>query len=73
MKYAQTHSQEFAAAKAGMDPKTARKYLKPVQLTHEAKAQRNWRTRPDPFFHLWPEVTAILEADKGLKAKTIMD
>jgi len=73
MKYAQTHSREVAAAKAGMDPKTARKYLKLGQLPSETKQERDWRTRPDPFGEVWPEIVAILEADQGLEAKTIMD
>jgi transposase len=73
MKYAQTCSQEVAAAKAGMDPKTARKYLKLGQLPREETPDRPWRTRPDPFAESWPEITAVLEADAGLEAKTIMD
>lgn len=73
MKYAQTHTQEVAAAKAGMDPKTARKYLKLGQLPSEIHQERDWRTRPDPFADTWPEIVAILEADPGLEAKTIMD
>src|SRR5690606_310346 len=59
--------------KAGMDPKTARKYLKLGQLPSETKQERDWRTRPDPFGEVWPELVAILEADQGLEAKTIMD
>lgn len=38
-----------AAAKAGMCPKTARKYLKLGKLPSECKKVRTHRTRSDPF------------------------
>jgi len=38
-----------AAAKAGMDEKTARKYLKNNQLPSQCHKAHAWRTRPDPF------------------------
>lgn len=40
-------TQEIAASKAGMDVKTARKYLKSRRIPSEMKAARHWRTRPD--------------------------
>jgi len=40
----------MAAAKAGMDEKTARKYLKAGQLPSELAAEHNWRTRNDREF-----------------------
>src|SRR6202043_526322 len=42
-------TQELAAAKAGMDPKTARDYLRDGRLPSERDADRAWRTRADPF------------------------
>ncbi len=42
-------SKEIAAAKAGMDPKTARKYLKIGKLPGQIKCNHDWRTRKDPF------------------------
>ena len=42
-------SLEIAAAKAGMDPKTARKYLRDRRLPSEMRQKHTWRTRPDPF------------------------
>ena len=66
-------NQEVAAAKAGMDPKTARKYLRIDQLPSESKIDRNWRTRRDPFAGVWEEVRGLVEANPGLEAKTIFE
>ena len=49
-------TQEIAAAKAGMDVKTARKYWKARKLPSEMRAERRWRTRKDEFADVWPEV-----------------
>ena len=38
-----------AAAKAGMDEKTARKYRDAGQLPSQLHVEHTWRTRPDPF------------------------
>src|SRR5687768_4621492 len=61
-------NQEVAATKAGMDPKTARKYLRSGRLPSEQKPDRNWRTRPDPFFDVWQDVRELVEANPGLEA-----
>ena len=42
-------NREIAAAKAGMDAKTARKYLRLGQVPSELPATPRWRTRTDPF------------------------
>ncbi len=47
-----------AAAKAGMDEKTARKYRSAGLLPSELKKPRDWRTRPDAFAEVWPEMEA---------------
>ena len=39
----------IAAAKAGMDQKTARKYRRLGKLPSEVKTSHTWRTRKDPF------------------------
>lgn len=62
-----------AAMKAGMDRKTARKYLKAGKLPSEMKEPRRWRTREDPFEEHWLEVEAMLEAEPGLEAKTLFE
>jgi len=66
---------DLAAAKSGMDPKTARKYRNHCKLPSELKAEqvRTWRTRDDPFARRWPEVEAFLELNSGLEAKTLFD
>ena len=43
-----------AAAKAGMDEKTARRYLKHGELPSQCRTEHNWRTRQDPFFPSFP-------------------
>jgi hypothetical protein len=60
-----------AAAKAGMDEKTARKYRDLRRLPSEVKAEHTWRTRPDPFAEVWDEVKAKLDVNAGLEAKTL--
>ena len=66
-------NQEIVAAKAGMDPKTARKWLRLRQLPSERKRTRTWRTRPDPFASVWEPIRAQLEESPGLEAKTIFE
>ena len=48
-------NQEVAASKAGMDPKTARKYLALNLLPSELKRDRHWRTHEDPFGEVWEQ------------------
>ena len=43
----------LSAAKAGMDEKTARKYLRRGKLPSESRSPHLWRTRPDPFEEVW--------------------
>jgi hypothetical protein len=66
-------NQEVAAAKAGMDPKTARKYLRDGRLPSESKVDRKWRTRPDPFAEVWEELRGLVDANPGLEAKTLFE
>ena len=62
-----------AAAKAGMDEKTARKYIRLDKLPSELKIEHTWRTREDPFEEVWDEVRSHLEDNPGLEAKTLFD
>jgi hypothetical protein len=64
-------TQEIAAAKAGMDVKTARKYLRSRRLPSEMKADRHWRTRKDSFEDVWPEIQSQLSTNPGLEAQTV--
>ncbi len=62
-----------ASMKAGMDRKTAAKYVKAAKLPSEMTTSRDWRTRDDPFAEDWSEVVALLEATPELEAKTLFD
>ena len=46
----------FAAMKADMDRKTACKWVVAGTLPSEVAVERSWRTRPDPFVDVSPEV-----------------
>ena len=62
-----------AAMKAGMDEKTARKYVKAAQLPRELKSEHTWRTRKDPFEGVWSEVKEKLELFPGIEALTLFE
>lgn len=62
-----------AAMKAGMDRKTARKYVNSGQLPSEQKTDRGWRTREDPFADCWDEMVGRLRDAPGLQAKTLLE
>ncbi|MCP5007492.1 MAG: hypothetical protein GY941_26685 [Planctomycetes bacterium] len=52
-----------SASKAGMDEKTARKYLCSKMLPSQQKKDHTWRTRKNPFEEVWSEVRDYLEAN----------
>jgi hypothetical protein len=64
---------EIAAHKAGMNRKTARKYLKLGKLPSQIKKEHDWRTRPDPFESEWDGVKEMFTVNPGLEAKTVFD
>lgn len=66
-------TQAVAAAKSGMDEKTARKYLQAGRLPSELTKERSWRTRTDPFEDHWVEVRDHLAINPGFEAKTLFD
>ena len=63
----------LAAIKAGMDRKTARKYIVAATLPSQMRAPRDWRTREDPFAEHRKEVEALLRDAPELEAKTIFE
>jgi hypothetical protein len=65
------NSQAVAAARAGMDVKTARKYQHLGRLPSEVKVTHNWRTREDSFEEVWEEVRQELAVNPGLEANTL--
>jgi len=62
-----------AAAKAGMDEKTARKYCQLGKLPSQVNKPHNWKTRPDPFEGIWPAAKDYLETNPGLEAKSLFE
>ena len=66
-------NQEIAAAKAGMDPTTARRYLGLERLPSELKKERQWRTREDPFGEVWSAIQGQIQESPGLEAKTLFE
>jgi len=61
---------ERAALKSAMSENTARRYRQGAPRKG-ARVLRTYRTRPDPFEAVWPEVEKMLEAAPGLESKTI--
>ena len=66
-------NEELAAAKAGMDRKTARDYLKDPRLPSERKEDRTWRTRADPFGEEWEKIREQIATNPGLEARTLFE
>ena len=53
----------IAAAKSGMDAKTARKYERLGQLPSEIRCEHTWRTRAGPFVEGFPIDCVLLGKD----------
>lgn len=68
-------TQEAAAAAAGMSVRTARQWER-GPLPSEAKRERSWRTRPDPFAGVWEsELVPLLvrDTERVLQATTLLE
>ena len=66
------HSQEIAAAKAGISVRSARRIERDALLPSQ-KPRRYWRSRPDPFADVWDtEVVQMLANAPQLQAVTIL-
>lgn len=63
----------LAAMRAGMDRKTARKYVRTGKLPSELRKPHIWRTREDPFAEDWAVLVAMLEEAPELEATTLFD
>lgn len=63
----------LAALKAGMDRKTAAKYLKEGKYPSELTTERTWRTREDPFEQDWPGIAERLDDAPELEAKALFE
>jgi transposase InsO family protein len=64
--YSQHGKQSQSALRAGLCRQTGAKYLKSGKLPSELKTPRHWRTRPDPFAEVWPEIEQQLQKTPGL-------
>ncbi|MCP4680236.1 MAG: IS21 family transposase [Deltaproteobacteria bacterium] len=63
-----------AAMMAGMDRKTARNYLRSEKLPSEMKsAERDYRTREDPFAEDWPMLEGMLGDAPALESKALFE
>ncbi len=69
----QNETLSLAAAKAGLDVKTARKYRRLRRLPSELHKPRTWRTRKDAFAEVWDELREQLNVSPGLEAKTLFE
>ena len=63
----------LASIRAGMDRKTARKYVREEKLPSELVGPRTYRTRTDPFAQDWAWVEEQLKASPTLEAKTLFE
>jgi hypothetical protein len=63
----------MSAMKAGMDPKTARKYVKSGVGALAARGPRTWRTRPDPLGAVWERAEVYLRAAPELEATALFE
>ena len=72
MSYRKHHTQELAAAKAGMSERSAGRVERDVTLPSQ-HPRRYWRSRPDPFAEVWEtEVVPLLKNAPQLMAITIL-
>ena len=57
----QKKTKAASAVAAGMDEKTARKYLKLGKLPSQVQSGHNWQTRTNPFAMDWEEVKCYFD------------
>lgn len=62
-----------AAMKAGVDAKTARRYIRSGKGPQEMKPMHTWRTREDPIAAMWPVAQRWLEETPELEAKMLFE
>src|SRR5215212_8816535 len=72
-KYAQTQNMSLSALHAGVDRKTARKYLQAQQTPEELQKGHTWRTRSDPLAGVWPAAERMLVDAPELEAKGLFE
>jgi hypothetical protein len=63
----------MSALKAGMDRKTARKYVGSGAVVVPVRGPRTWRTRSDPLGAAWPRALEHLQAAPELEATALFE
>ena len=63
----------LAAARAGMDRKTARKYARTGKLPSELRQPRSRRTRENPFAEDWAWIELQLNAMPTIESQTLFE
>lgn len=63
----------YAAMKAGMNRKTAAKYVRGGNRSSEKEVLRGWRTRTDPLADYWPEAEKMLEETPALEGRALFE
>jgi hypothetical protein len=72
--YQQTENLSTSALRGGVDRKPARKYAIEGSLgPEEPRSARPWRTRPDAFAEVWPQVEEELRREPELEAKVLFE
>ena len=71
--FARTHNMNVSALKAGVDRKTARKYLQSQASPEQLRRPHRWRTRADPLAGVWTQASAMLSDAPELEAKTLFE
>ena len=72
-KYAQGKNMSHTALGAGVDRKTARKYIQAQQTPQQLQKPHTWRTRPDPLAGAWPKAAQMLADAPELEAKELFE
>ena len=63
----------LSALRAGVDRKTARKYIQAQQTPHQLQKPHTWRTRLDPLAGAWPKAAQMLADAPELEAKGLFE
>jgi hypothetical protein len=71
--YARTQNMSNSAMKAGVDRKTARKYIEAKQPPEQLQGPRTWRTREDPLAEVWPKAEKMLLEAPELEGKGLFE
>ena len=72
-KYAQTQNMSITAKHAGVDRKTARKYVQTQVPPDQLQKPHHWRTRPDSLAQVWPLADQMLRDAPELEAKALFE